>query len=126
MLSVRGQNVLGLGEGADPQALATAVDRWLRKLKREGLEPTQSDCTAVAIAYGHAVARVTGWRWAAYSWQDRSEFALASTDASYVHLPVAFILRQISKTETTALLLFNMLASGQRPDARPGDLAVVG
>jgi Domain of unknown function (DUF3806) len=126
-LTADGRNVLGVEHAAGPQALAKAVDLWLRKLKRERKSATEEGLTAIAIAYGDALARATGWQWNLYQWQGRKYFALVSPEATHVHVPFSFVSRQLSlENDVTALLLFNMLAAGQWPDARAGELRIVG
>jgi len=126
-LTADGRNVLGVERAAGPQVLVRAVDLWLRKLKRERKSATGEDLTAVAIAYGDAIARATGWQWNLYQRQGREYFALVSPEATHAHVPFSFISRQLSsENDVTALLLFNMLLAGQRPDARPGELRIVG
>jgi hypothetical protein len=126
-LTADGRNVLGVERAAGPQVLARAVDLWLRKLKRERKSATGEDLTAVAIAYGDAIARATGWQWNLYQRQGREYFALVSPEATHAHVPFSFLSRQLSsENDVTALLLFNMLLAGQRPDARPGELRIVG
>jgi hypothetical protein len=126
-LVAEGRNVVGAGPSAEPRDVAGSVNRWLSGLKREKRSPTGEHLAAAAVAYGDALASVTGWRWNLYLESGREYLALASPDASHVHLPVEFMSGQITAMdEVTALLLFNMLAAGQRPDARPGELRVIG
>jgi hypothetical protein len=126
-LTANGRNILGVEDAAGPQALAKAVDLWLRKLKRERDSATDENLTAVAIAYGDAIARATGWQWNLYQWQAREYFALVSPEATHMLVPFSSISRQLSfENDVTALLLFNMLVAGQWPDARPRELKIVG
>jgi hypothetical protein len=125
--TAKGLEILGLKAVADPETVADSVLRWIYYSKEPQKSAAADDQIAVAVAYGDAVARVTGWQWNLYLWQGHQDFALISPDARYVHLPISFISRQpAAASEATALLLFNMLAAGDFSQARPGDLAVLG
>jgi hypothetical protein len=126
-LGVSGRGKLGLGAATDPGLVAQAVDRWLRGCKRERKSPSPDEQAAVAAAFGEAVADVTGWQWRQYLWQGCQYFALTSADATLVHVPLMFVARQLTPaTEVTALLLFNMLAAGEWPQAPAGGQTLVG
>jgi hypothetical protein len=126
-LGVSGRGKLGLGAATDPGLVAQAVDRWLRGCKRERKSPCADEQAAVAAAFGEAVADVTGWQWRQYLWQGCQYFALASPDATLVHVPLMFVASQLTPAaEVTALLLFNMLAAGERPHAPAGGQTLVG
>ncbi len=126
-LSATGRGILGLGEATDPGLVAQSVDRWLRSCKRQGKSPSEQEQAAVAATFGEAVAHVTGWQWQRYLWQGWEYFALTSPDATHVHVPLIFVARQLATTsEVTALLLFNMLAAGERPQAPASGPMLVG
>jgi hypothetical protein len=126
-LIANGRDVLSVDRAAGPQVLAGAVDLWLRQLKRKRKSVADEDLTAVAVAYGEAIACATGWQWSLCQWEGRECFALVSPEATHLHVPFRFIYRQLTlENDVTALLLFNMLVAGQRPDARPEELKMVG
>ena len=126
-LSATGRGILGLGEAADPGRVAQSVDRWLRSYKRQGKSPSDEEQAAVAATFGEAVAHVTGWQWQRYLWRGWEYFALTSPDATHVHVPLIFVARQLASTaEVTALLLINMLAAGERPQAPASGQMLVG
>jgi hypothetical protein len=126
-LIANGGDVLGVDRAAGPQILAGAVDLWLRQLKRTRKSVADEDLVAVAVAYGEAIACATGWQWSLCQWEGRGCFALVSPEATHLHVPFSFIYRQLTlENDVTALLLFNMLVAGQRPDARPAELKMVG
>jgi hypothetical protein len=126
-LGVTGRGTLGLAAATDPGLVAQAVDRWLRRCKRQRQSPSADEQAALAAAFGEAVAHVTGWQWRRYLWQGAQYFALASPDATLVHVPLIFLARQLTPAaEVTALLLFNMLAAGERPHAPAGGQTLVG
>jgi hypothetical protein len=126
-LSASGRGILGLGETTDPGRVAQSVDRWLRSCKRQGKSPSEEEQAAVAATFGEAVAHVTEWEWQRYLWQGCQYFALTSPDATYVHVPLIFVARQLATSAAvTALLLFNMLAAGERPQAPASGQTLVG
>jgi hypothetical protein len=126
-LSATGRGILGLGEATDPGLVAQTVDRWLRSCKRQGTSPSEEEQAAVAATFGEAVAHVTGWQWQRYLWQGWEYLALTSPDATHVHVPLIFVAGQLATTaEVTALLLFNMLAAGERPQASASGQTLVG
>jgi hypothetical protein len=118
---------LGVGDDAGPRETAAAVERWLEDARRDQRPVETRLSTRVALAWGVAVARQTGWAWGYYVWRGQRYPGLASPDRAHVHLPGIYILGQLEpETEITAELLFNMLAAGQRPPAQPGALSVIG
>lgn len=123
---VRARGILKIAATSSPGEVAIAVDRWIRRVKRESTAVSEETLFAIAAAYGQAILDVTGWAWRIYSGQGSEEHALVSLDLAYVHLPRAYVSRQIDPTtEVTALLYFNMLAEGSVPEARPGTLTLL-
>jgi hypothetical protein len=126
-LSASGRGILGLGETTDPGRVAQSVDRWLRSCKRQGKSPSEEEQAAVAATFGEAVAHLTGWQWQRYLWQGCQYFARTSPDATYVHVPLIFVARQLATSAAVAaLLLLNMLAAGERPQAPASGQTLVG
>ncbi len=117
---------IGAASAGVPKEIAGAVDRWITHAQRAGDVPGD-DLEVVGAAYGHAIAKAAGWEWRFYVREGKRYLAVASPDGAHVCLPFAYLHRQVTpRTETTALLLFNMICAGNMPDSRPGACCLVG
>ncbi len=111
-----------MGGVSEPKKIAGLVDYFLRQKMA-----SSADLTPIAMAYGDAVSTATGWKWGIYALGNTQHLALVSADQAHAHLPLPYIATQSQKSqETTALLLFNMLAAGNLPPTRGDSLEVIG
>jgi hypothetical protein len=119
-----GETIVGLAPDASPSEVATAVDRAIARAKRAKVALPEPDAHALGVLWGKAVAYAAGWSWAVVVDGDDSYLSVVSKDLALA-CPVLVYMAEQAKpgSETTALLLFNMIVGGNVPEAKPGQLS---
>ncbi|MCW5713674.1 MAG: hypothetical protein KIT43_04060 [Bauldia sp.] len=122
-----GSELLEVTVNAEPIEVAAATNAWLTRVKYSSLLLPPETGQAIGAAFGEALRRQLGWDWRLFHGGEDVTLALASPDDAFVHLPLAFISRQLEpRRSPTALLLFNMLAQGQIPPSKAGAFTEIG
>lgn len=122
-----GSDLLEVVVHAEPGKVAAATNAWITRAKYASAAVSLAAGQAVGAVYGEALRRQLGWEWRILHIGEQVTLAVASPDDAYLHLPLAFIPRQLEPTRSpTALLLFNMLAQGQLPPSMAGALTEIG
>ncbi len=127
----RGYARLALDGDAPPEVVVAAIHADLAALQAGTRKLTGKAVTMrmeLGCAWGEQLHRALGWQWAHVHADDGAPaIALISPDAAIAHFPFALITAQAARRarQNTCLLLFNMLAEGQTPPAKPGAYVAV-
>ena len=125
--------------GADPRTIVGSIDAALRTqgwLERTGLEPDEA-AIALGALWGEQLARAFGWQWVTLTEtepdddeaedEDDEHVGVVPSDRRYLVFPTYFIRGLLEpEAEVTALLTFNMIASGNLPPAETGEYIELG
>ena len=114
-----------------PQAILKAVDRVLSAKKRVPSEQVESLAIDLGCLWAQCLCDSVGWRWCELTYDgEQPTFAVVSPDGAHAVAPTPFLLRQLSqrgrRAENTILLLFNTIAAGSLPAARPNGYTRLG
>jgi len=122
-----GLALAGVGVDASPLEAATAVDAAIRQQHEDRKELSESQIAGLGVVWGKAVSQATGWTWAGIADGETNHVCLVAQDHAHACSPIAFIKEQIEGTSaSTALVLFNLIASGTLPKAALEELLFVG
>ncbi len=126
----RGLALMGLGEGARPEAVVSAVHAFVGEVqhKTRRLAKKKPAVMALGCAFGEQLHRALGWQWASVRTTDGGGVALVAPDRAAALYPFALVERLLAPRakENAVALTFNMLAAGELPPgARPGAYAAL-
>jgi hypothetical protein len=113
---------------AEPEEVARAVAEYV-----DGNRPLEEDrivdeAVELGVLWAEQVMRVSGWEWVELQEKNAdTHYAIASRDRALVLLPTRLLYDLLADTQNdnTALLLFNMIRSGNVPDAEPGEYQII-
>lgn len=118
--AARARDALQLGRVRKPVKIAQAIHEAIddirkRKAKKKEKEQFAIDCGAL---FGQALCEAVGWEWRRLEHENGDgAFAVCSPNGSHAVLPLQCVYDLVMhpRTENNALLLFNMIASGNTP-----------
>lgn len=127
-LASAARELLGLGAtGGSPKEIVSAIDQTLMTrgwLARTGLEADEA-AVALGSLWGEQLTRAFRWEWVGLhepdSEDDDPHIGVVSPDRRFVVFPTYFIRALLEPgSDVTALFTFNMIATGNLPQADPG------
>jgi hypothetical protein len=122
----RAAALIGVALTAEPLAIVTAIDVYLKREQRLHHDIPRGDCVALSHLWGDATARATGWRWRGLVDNDETYLAIASPDDRFAIEVSNFITQQLQKRDRTIVLVFNMIVANRLPEPSPDRVSIIG
>lgn len=116
---------LQLPPSAPPEAVVRAIMTYADQTRPLEHDKLEEAAVTLGCLWAEQVRAALGWEWVEL--EEQGEFwgyGVASPERSLVVLPMSYLQEVLATAErdNTIMLLFNMLAAGNVPPSRPGEL----